>query len=79
VELREAGLLIGQWFGIGEGKISAPGARKTPKKEIKEPELAKEGEIINPALKFSLKLDPDHPYLTERGLVREIIELFGLG
>jgi hypothetical protein len=48
-------------------------------KEIKEPELAKEEEIINPPLRFSLKLNPGHPYLTGRGLVGETIELFSLG
>ncbi|MFO1186258.1 MAG: CHC2 zinc finger domain-containing protein [Alphaproteobacteria bacterium] len=32
-----------------------------------------------PVLTFSLKLDPSHPYLRERGLTEEEIELFGLG
>lgn len=75
VELREAGVLIHQWFGIGQEPIAAPEA----KKEVKEPELAKGEEIINPPLKFALKVDPDHPYLKERGLAKETIEHFGLG
>jgi len=34
----------------------------------------------NPPLKFELKnLDPDHPYLIERGLTRETVSTFGLG
>lgn len=37
-------------------------------------------EVVNPPLKFSLKnLDPDHPYLAERGLTKETIEVFGIG
>jgi DNA primase len=79
VELREAGLLIGQWFGIGQGPISAPEAKEEARKEEKAPTLAKEGEIMNPPLKFALKLDSDHPYLTERGLSKETVEHFGLG
>lgn len=36
--------------------------------------------LFNPPLKFELKnLDPDHPYLFERGLTKETIVTFGLG
>lgn len=66
-------------MGIGQGQISSPGANHEVKEEIKEPKLAKEEEIINPPLKFALKLDPDHPYLADRGLAKETIEHFGLG
>jgi DNA primase len=34
---------------------------------------------INPPLAFALKLDPEHAYLTERGLSAEIVADFGLG
>lgn len=34
---------------------------------------------VNPPLPFALKLDPNHPYLAERGLSRESIAEFGLG
>jgi DNA primase len=34
----------------------------------------------NPPLKFELKnLDPDHPYLFERGLTKETVSTFGIG
>jgi DNA primase len=79
VEIREAGLLISQWFGIGQGQIVVPGAKEGVKREVKEPELAKGEEITNPPLKFALKLDPEHPYLKERGLGGETIQYFGLG
>jgi DNA primase len=36
-------------------------------------------EPINAPLPFALKLDPAHPYLVERGLGPELVELFGLG
>lgn len=35
--------------------------------------------IVNAPLEFELKLDPDHPYLAERGLVRKTIDHFGIG
>ena len=35
-------------------------------------------EAVNPPLRFALKLDPTHPYLTER-VSKETIETFGLG
>jgi len=79
VEIREAGLLISQWFGIGQGPIATPEAKQEPREDIKGPELAKEEEIINPPLKFVLRVDPEHPYLGERGLTKETIEHFGLG
>ena len=36
-------------------------------------------EPVNPPLTFALKLDPQHPYLDERGLSAEIVAAFGLG
>jgi DNA primase len=36
-------------------------------------------EPVNAPLPFALKLDPVHPYLAERGLGPELVELFGLG
>jgi len=46
-----------------------------------EPSDASEGDIeaANPPLAFALKLDPDHPYLAERGLSAELVAEFGLG
>lgn len=36
--------------------------------------------VVNPKLDFELKgLDPEHPYLKERGLTDETIRIFGLG
>ena len=79
VSIREAGLLIQKWFGVvsEEDKKLVKEKRKIeePKEEKKEP-----GEVVNPPLTFELKtLDPEHPYLKERGLKEETIREFGLG
>lgn len=37
------------------------------------------GGPINTPLSFTLKLDPSHPYLSERGLAPETVEAFGVG
>jgi DNA primase len=36
-------------------------------------------EVVNPPLRFVLKLDATHPYLATRGLAQETIAHFGLG
>jgi len=79
VDIRQAGLLIQKRFGIAsqENKKLTKEKQKIeePKEEKKEP-----GETVNPPLTFELKtLDPEHPYLKERGLKEETIEEFGLG
>ena len=79
VDIRQAGLLIQKRFGVvsGEDKKLVKEKRKIeePKEEKKEPE-----EVVNPPLTFELKtLDPEHPYLKERGLKEETIKEFGLG
>ena len=35
--------------------------------------------VVNPPLTFALKLDPEHPYLAERGLSAQLIAEFGVG
>ena len=69
VNIREAALLIKNWFGVG-------GKRKLTREKEGAPEPERE---FNPPLSFELKLDPSHPYLKERGLKRRTIKTFGLG
>ena len=73
VDIRQAGLLLKEWFEIEPGK-------KNPKEDLPEKaELVKE-EKENKPLKFALKhLDQEHPYIKERGLRKETIKEFGLG
>jgi len=53
---------------------------KEKKEELVHPYHQEIGVGVNPPLKFTLKnLDPEHPYLTERGLTKETREYFGLG
>ena len=89
VSIREAALLTQAWFGIGsESSQTAPGEEKRTKRiesplEEKNEEkgaISEEKSSVNPPLNFALKnLDPEHPYLFERGLTKETIQTFGLG
>ena len=57
-------------------KATASKSKPTPKKAVATTEKS----TPNPPLKFRLdKLDPNHPYLKERGLTPETIMEFGLG
>ena len=63
VSIREAALLLSQWFDVSPEKRIVP---ETPEKR-------------NRPLTFTLKLEQNHPYLKERGLDAEVINFFGLG
>jgi len=78
LEFRDAALKIADRFGIKAGRN---GSKKTPPARDETPsDAASEEPRINKPLSFSLnKLDPEHPYLQERGLTPEEIETFGLG
>ena len=79
ITLREAGLLIKEWFTIGQGDNPPPGAKVGLQKEIKDEDPSSKGDS-NPPLTFTLKkLDATHPYLKDRGLSDEAIKHFGLG
>jgi len=78
VELREAGFLIAQWFGLDKNTPPTIKTDSSPQEKeggSGEP-MAKEENV---PLKFALKLDPAHPYIKERGLERETVDNFGLG
>lgn len=84
-DIREAALIIQNWFGIESKRPEKEQAGMVKEELIKEElaneELSKEKEDRNnPPLKFALKhLDQNHPYLSGRGLQKETIEYFGLG
>lgn len=74
VDIRQAGLLIKEWF-----KIDSQKDEKMAKKE-REGKKEKVNKETNKPLTFKLKnLDHDHPYLKERGIKKETIKEFGLG
>jgi DNA primase len=89
-DVRKVGLLIAERFGVGTSKPEAKdpiksqanGQSKSPppkKTELKH--LQSDYPVMfNVPLDFELKnLDPNHPYLNDRGFQPETIEHFGLG
>jgi DNA primase len=52
--------------------------KKEPESQNLEPEDVSEGEVSNPPLRFSLTVDPEHPYVTKRMNAKEV-KLFGVG
>ena len=62
----------------GRTKEPAP-AKDAPQASETAPEPDPDDGPPNPPLTFALKLDPEHPYLVERGLDPASIETFGLG
>jgi DNA primase len=77
VGIREAGLLISQWFGLGKNTPTAVKDDNALKEKSNgEPMVKEEGNI---PLKFELKLDQESPYFEERGLTPETVSHFGLG
>ncbi len=88
VDIRQAGLLIQEWFGLEQAKkLAKKVKRKSEPTETKSEETAAKPEApdseessVNPPLTFELKdLDQNHPYLKERGLNEETIKEFGIG
>jgi len=93
VDTRAAALKLQEWFGIGDGgekengkkrlvtkdkpdKATGEGKREQKDERVEE----KTEERVNPPLTFVLKnLDPEYPYLAERGFTQETIATFGVG
>ena len=74
VGIREAGLLLQDWFNLGPVN-----GKEAPRPVVKDKVIPFRKES-NPPLRFSLgALDGAHPYLQERGLTAETISTFGLG
>jgi len=87
--IRDAAIKLQTWFLVPAAGSSQTVVGKEPRAASaagKEPEAKKvtevpEGECEkNKPLTFTLqKIDPNHPYLTERGLTPETIQTFGVG
>jgi DNA primase len=94
-DLRSAAALVAEWCGIDQAPprsavakqpkkaVGAPKERrKASRTEAKSKttlRVAKEPEAVNPPLTFQLKLEPEHPFLSERGVSPEVVSEFGLG
>jgi len=74
ISIREAGLLLQDWFNLEPGN-----GHEVPRPAAKDKIIPFKKET-NPPLGFSLgPLDGAHPYLAQRGLTAETIRTFGLG
>ena len=84
IEIREAGEKIADWFGLSFERNGQAGKGRNSAKVSEKTELAADhqadGDKINPPLERPLQnLNPDHRYLTERGLTLPTIQRFGVG
>ena len=90
VSLREAALMLCDWFDLPEGEKPADKTGREP--DAKKPEQPKtaakaktkapepDDDTPNKPLGFALQsLDTAHPYFTERGLSAECVAHFGIG
>lgn len=79
IGVREAGVLIQDWFGISHEQVQSAQTQQVGLRPLSDPMLLREGGS-NPPLRFALdRLDTRHRYLHERRLSRDTIETFGLG
>jgi DNA primase len=79
VSLREAAVLLAEWFGGGETNAPTPRARKGKENEEPTPATSTTAPAENKPLSFALKLEADHPYLASRGVDVGLASFFGLG
>jgi len=83
IGIRDAARLIQEWFGLdadiasadanGKPHSQSPSANAAPNRDEDIPAA------FNPPLRFTLTVNPEHPYLIARGLSKNTIETFGLG
>ena len=63
-----------------EDRAARPAKRRQVVEEpVGEPEKPNGAATSNKPLSFSLALSPEHPYLDERGITRDVIDFFGIG
>ncbi len=94
VSIHAAALKAIEWFHLDRGSMTAksedhkpsssgvakPASNPSPEPMPEKPVTHAEVASPNPPLKFRLeKLETDHPYILERGLMPETIEEFGIG
>jgi len=78
-----AALKLIEWFHLDEprepeAEPPAPPVAK-PVQPATQPKPAPEGSGSNKPLKFKLELEPEHPYLTVRGLTPDTVQEFSIG
>lgn len=78
---RDAAVKLAEWFSISDSKVN-PQIRGggPPKKQAGPAESGGEAKAENKPLTFQLKgVNPEHPYLADRGIPKETAENFGIG
>jgi DNA primase len=78
IDVRDAGLLIQDWFNVQPPGSNGSSVALPPDHEPNGHRVNGD-RFGNPPLRFTLQLDPTHPYLAQRGLSPETIRTFGLG
>lgn len=77
---RRASVMLKEKFAEGESHELIPPQEESKKKPLTKEASDSTTKIINPVLTFSLKnLNPEHPYLSERGFDREVSSHFESG
>jgi DNA primase len=80
IGIREAALLLQDWFSLGHEGQNGPVPIQYEPQAIAKTQRSGEAKAINSPLRFSLDtLDGNHAYLAQRGLCPETINTFGLG
>lgn len=80
ITVREAGLVLQDWFNLPPGDGAQGGNGKVIPYPALQGEDCPSVRLTNAPLRFSLgPLDGAHSYLTERGLTAETIATFGIG
>jgi DNA primase len=80
VTIKKAAQLVTEWFAIGTGEIGAVKSNLGPTESPQKADPAPPDPIEpNKPLKFTLKLEYDHPYLHERGIGPEVAQQLGIG
>lgn len=80
ISIRKAALLVQEWFYIGDPGKVAYNANMSVEKSSKSQDTPQNAPIEpNKPLKFALKLNPNHPYLKNRGIDEELAKYFEIG
>jgi DNA primase len=80
VGIRDAGLLLQDWFNLKPGNGTQGGNGKVIMHPALQTRPCPPVQLANAPLRFALgALDGAHPYLKERGLTAETIATFGIG
>jgi DNA primase len=76
--VRDAAVKLADWFSVSIGDGKNPPASKSAATDTTD--SRGEGPAENKPLTFQLKgINPEHPYLAQRGITKETAEAFGLG